>query len=146
MEKEEIMKLTPQEVADFLGKPIAKDHIKGIARWFWYEEIPIFVSDPDWQFCGWASTKQLQELPPDLIEYDGTLEDSLTIPKQMDTAHMRASIKACEGITTEALEIGVVHACLLFRRNVMQNARQALIEPEDYMYEHVRVWEDRDGE
>lgn len=75
-----MIKRTPKEVANFLGKPVALDSVRGIARWFWYDEVPTFVSDPEWQFCGWTSTKRLNELPADMIEYHGNWEDSLTLP------------------------------------------------------------------
>lgn len=78
------MKKTPQEVADFLGRPIAKDTIVGETRWFWYEDVPRFISNPDWQFNGWTSTKKLQELPPNLIKFDKSVsnKNSLFIPKK----------------------------------------------------------------
>ena len=77
-------KKTPKEVANFLGKPIALDSIRGIARWFWYDEVPTFVSDPEFQFCGWTSTKRLNELPADMIEYHGDWEGSLTLPDRWE--------------------------------------------------------------
>ena len=79
-------KKTPKEVANFLGKPVALDSVRGIARWFWYDEVPTFVSDPEWQFCGWTSTKRLNELPEGLIEYHGNWEDSLTLPDGWEEA------------------------------------------------------------
>jgi hypothetical protein len=32
-------KRTPKEVANFLDRPVALDSVRGIARWFWYDEV-----------------------------------------------------------------------------------------------------------
>lgn len=73
---------TRQEVADFLGLCIAMD---SSGEWYWHKGIPKIFDD------GWISEYPRKEddywvisfcglLPPDLIEYDGDWETSLTIP------------------------------------------------------------------
>lgn len=67
-------KKSPQEVADFIGKPIAMDLRGG---WSWYEHVPICTGG---YWNDFRNGVVFAHHLPDVIEYKGDFLHSLSIP------------------------------------------------------------------
>lgn len=64
----------PQQVANFLGYPIAMDQY---GNWFWFEEAPVFMGTA----TKWEDVPFVHALPYEFIKYEGEWKTSLRVPR-----------------------------------------------------------------